>query len=413
VTGERAVGRWLTPLAATLSILDQSDWTWLHEFEADLVDLATTELLGSARLVRARRSAWFLDLRRQLAERHPASGDGDPVRDAVRQTLVQFVCGFYDLDLRDAYGPGHGALAMSAVAEPVRRRWAARLAAGDLVGIAATESHGGSRVQEITTSARINVWRRWTISGEKCWMSRLVEASGIVVFFRDPDGHITAAIIDADQTGIEREPLQPSGLAGWSWGILRLHDVTIDPDRDLLAGPRQGMALFRRHFAAFRPLVAATAIGTAAGVHTMVADTLAARARIGVLPRTRDNALIALGRVHAELYAALLSTMATSQLAAHRDPQADLWARVGKAYAVDTANRAVADLAPLVGAAGFQATSPIAKARHDLAGLLYADGIHDSLYRSGGISLLPGPTATATSISAGRHPPRAGLDRAA
>jgi alkylation response protein AidB-like acyl-CoA dehydrogenase len=244
-------------------------------------------------------------------------------------------------------------------------------------------------------------------------VSRLVEASGIVVFFRDPDGRITAAIIDADQAGVERELLQPSGLAGWSWGILRLHDVAIDPEGDLLAGPGQGMALFRLHFAAFRPLVAATALGTAAGVHTMVADMLAARSRIGVLPRVRDNALIILGRVHAELYAALSSTLATSHLAAHSDPQADLLARVGKAHAVDTADRAVADLAPLVGAAGFQATSPIAKARQDLAGLLYADGIHDSLYRSGGLSLLPGPTATATSMSAGRHPARVGLDRAA
>ena len=124
------------------------------------------------------------------------------------------------------------------------------------------------------------------------------------------------------------------------------------------------------------------------------------------------NALITVGRVHAELYAALLSTVATSHLAARGDPRADLWARVGKAHAVDTAHRAVADLAPLVGAAGFQATSPIAKARHDLAGLLYADGIHDSLYRSGGLSLLPGPTATVTSMSAGRRPAR-GHDRAA
>jgi hypothetical protein len=63
----------------------------------------------------------------------------------------------------------------------------------------------------------------------------------------------------------------------------------IDPDRELLAGPGQGMPLFRRHFAAFRSLVAATALGTAAGVHTMVAGMLVARARIGVLPRVRDS----------------------------------------------------------------------------------------------------------------------------
>jgi len=51
---------------------------------------------------------------------------------------------------------------------------------------------------------------------------------------------------------------------------------------------------------------------------------------------------------------------------------------------VDTAYCVVGEVAPLVGAAGFQHSHPIAEARADLTGLLYSDGIHDSLYRSGG-----------------------------
>jgi len=38
----------------------------------------------------------------------------------------------------------------------------------------------------------------------------------------------------------------------------------------------------------------------------------------------------------------------------------------------------------LLGAAGYRADSPVAKASRDLGGLLYADGIHDNLYRSAG-----------------------------
>lgn len=38
----------------------------------------------------------------------------------------------------------------------------------------------------------------------------------------------------------------------------------------------------------------------------------------------------------------------------------------------------------LLGAEGFQADSVVAKTRRDLNGLLYADGIHDSLYRAAG-----------------------------
>jgi alkylation response protein AidB-like acyl-CoA dehydrogenase len=412
VTETRATGQWLTPFAAILPQLRGEDWAWLHEFEADLTTMAATEPTHAAG--QPARAAWLLEVRRHLARGHPPASTGEPGADAIQQALVQFVCGFYDLDLRDAYGPGHGALILAGATEATRRYWAGRLAAGELVGIAATERHGGSRIQEITTSARLAGPRRWAISGEKCWVSRLVEASGIVVFFRDPDGRISAAIVDAATPGIERELLHPAGLAGWSWGILRLHEVGIDPDRDLLAAPGHGLGLFRRHFTAFRPLVAATALGTAAGVHTTVTEALAARSRLGVLPRVRDNALITLGRTHAELCAALLAAAATSCLAATGERHADLWARVGKAHGVDTAHRAVTDLVPLLGAAGFQVRHPVAKARHDLTGLLYADGIHDSLYRSGGTSLLHGQPASATAAPPPtRSAVRADLDRAA
>ncbi|WP_035803943.1 hypothetical protein [Kitasatospora mediocidica] len=70
-----------------------------------------------------------------------------------------------------------------------------------------------------------------------------------------------------------------------------------------------------------------------------------------------------------------------------RHPQADTWPRSVKATVVDTANRAVAELSLLAGASGFQAHSTLAKARADLGGLLYADGIHDSPLRSAGRTL--------------------------
>ncbi|WP_312034249.1 acyl-CoA dehydrogenase family protein [Actinoplanes sp. TBRC 11911] len=135
-------------------------------------------------------------------------------------------------------------------------------------------------------------------------------------------------------------------------------------------------------------MITATALGTAASVHDLVTDVLAVRHDIGVLERVRDNALIMLGRTHAQITAALLAALTTSRLAATDHPQAGLLARLGKAAGVDTAVRAVTDLAPLIGAAGYQRRHPVAKACADLTGLLYADGIHDSLYRSGGMSLL-------------------------
>jgi alkylation response protein AidB-like acyl-CoA dehydrogenase len=374
------VDAWLSPLRTGLREVDPEGWRRLAELDARLDQLAIEAPATDAG--QAARSAWLLHVRRTLADAWHTRPGPEP----VAQALAQFVCGFHDLDLRDATGLGHGAL-LYWTPEPTRARWLTRLAAGDLVGIAATERHGGSRIQEITTRAVPVGPHRWAITGEKVWVSRLVEASGIVVFFRDPDARLSAAIIDATAQGVHREPIPPAGLAGWTWGVLHLREVIIDPRTDLIGDPGRGLDVFREHFTRFRPLVAATALGTAAGVHTLVAGSLAAKRRTGVLSRIRDNALITLGRTHAALSAALQGTLHTARLGA-TGGDGDLWARIGKAHAVDTAHQAVHDLAPLVGATGYRRASAIAKARADLTGLLYADGIHDSLYRSGGHTLL-------------------------
>jgi len=398
---------WLEPLRPLLTELTGHDWAALGQLDAQLDQLAAIGQVSDP----AARAAFLLEVRRRLAAAGYATltlpaalgGTGRPL---VLQALAQFVCGWHDLDLRDATGLGHGALVLGAAGAAVRDRWLSRLAAGDLVGIAATERHGGSRIQEITTRAALAAGGRWLISGEKVWVSRLAEADGLVVFFRDPDGRISAAIVDAIAAGLSREPIAPAGLAGWSWGVLRLHQVPIHPSSELIGAPGTGLSVFREHFARFRPLVTATVLGTAAGVHTAVAEALAARVRVGVLPRVRDNALITLGRTHAGLTAALLGTLATVRLGEAGDVRADLWARIGKAYGVETALAAVDEVVPLVGAAGFTAASPLAKARADIAALQYADGIHDSLYRSGGKTLLgtswsPAATVTTLAVPAG------------
>ena len=51
--------------------------------------------------------------------------------------------------------------------------------------------------------------------------------------------------------------IPPTGLAGWTWGILDLDAVLVAPE-DVPAG--DGMLLLRDHFAHYRPLVTATVI---------------------------------------------------------------------------------------------------------------------------------------------------------
>ncbi|MFI1994882.1 acyl-CoA dehydrogenase family protein [Actinoplanes sp. NPDC020271] len=376
---------WLEPLRSSVPELGTTAWRRLERFDAALGELYPTAPAPGDGVAW---SAWLREARRVLAARgHRVPGGPAGI---LWQVLAQFLAGARDLDLRDCIGPGHGAMVLAHARAATAEAWDQRLKAGELIGIAATERHGGSRIREITTRAVRADDGFWRLSGEKCWVSRLVEAAAFVVFVRGPNEHISAVVVDADDPNLEREVVEPAGLGGWTWGVLRLHEVCVDPGLALLGQPGGGLGIFHQHFARFRPLVAATALGTAAGVHSLVTGTLAERRRAGRLPRIRDNASIIIGRTHAEITAALLEALAAARLAAAGHPDAGMFARLEKAAGVDTAVRAVHDLAPLVGAVGFQRGHRIAKARTDLAGLLYADGIHDSLYRAGGISLLAG-----------------------
>ncbi|MET9225846.1 acyl-CoA dehydrogenase family protein [Lentzea sp. NPDC003310] len=84
------------------------------------------------------------------------------------------------------------------------------------------------------------------VTGRKTWISRLAEAAVFVLFFRAPDGRLVAAAVDADEPGLLRQPIPPTGLAGWTWGVLGLDAVKVRPE-DVLHG--DGMALLREHFA--------------------------------------------------------------------------------------------------------------------------------------------------------------------
>jgi alkylation response protein AidB-like acyl-CoA dehydrogenase len=349
------------------------------------------------------RSRRLVQVRRELAS-CGYLGLAVPIRDggrgglALAQLLMQFVCGYHDADLRDATGLGHGRLIARHASAQLRERWLPRLLAGDLPGIAITEAHGGSQVHATTTAATARPDGTWAVTGTKTWISRLNEAAVFIVFFKDPGGRLTAGVIDAATPGLERRPAMPCGLSGWAWGELRLREVRLH-SCDILGRPGDGMPLLREHFANYRPLVAATALGVAAAVHDLVAAQLQVRQSAGIITRIRDNALITLGRAYAQINAALLAALHAQRLAESGDPSAEIWGCAIKAHAVDVASMAASDLALLAGAAGCAVGSPLEKANRDLRALLYADGIHDSLYRATGRALT---TLPAQRISACR-----------
>jgi alkylation response protein AidB-like acyl-CoA dehydrogenase len=388
VTGEAAA--WLAPLATGLPELGELDLGRLHRFDTALrqllarfpIDAEVQPTLRSERLLRIRHE---LAANGHLAAA-VATHDGGYGRSVLVQTMMQFICGYHDIDLRDATGLGHGRLIAAYAGSPVRDRWLPRLLAGALAGIAVTETHGGSQVHATTTAGVPRRDGTWAVSGTKAWISRLNEASVFCVFFKDPAGRLTAGVVDAGAAGLCRRPVTPAGLSGWAWGELHLDGVRLRRS-DILARPGEGMDLLREHFAHYRPLVAATALGAAAAACDSVAAHLDTRRKAGFITCLRDNALITLGRAYAQINAAMLAALTAQRLSQANDDRAELWGCAAKAHGVDVAYAAASELSLLAGAPGFAADSQLAKARRDLNGLLYADGIHDSLYRAAGRTL--------------------------
>lgn len=372
-----AIGIWLEPLRPLLDPGNRLDWPRLTALAATLDELIATHPTTPGPYGHER-SDQLRAIRIELARSGLLDTTQQPALFAV---LAQFVCGYRDIDLRDTTGLGHGALIARHASPAARRHWVPRLLDGELAGIAVTEPHGGSNPAATTTAAVTARDGGWRVTGRKTWISRLTEATVFVVFFRAPDGHLAAAAVDATEPGLHRQPITPAGLAGWAWGILDLDQVPIRPD-DVLRG--EGMALLRNHFARYRPLITATGLGGAAAMFDAVTAALTDRQTTGGVARLRDTALVTVGRAHAQLVTGLLGAVATAQLAESGHPHAERWSAVMKAHGIDLADRATTELMPLVGAAGFRADGQLVKIRRDLGALLYADGVHDSLYRAAG-----------------------------
>lgn len=350
-----AITTWLHPLRPVLDPLERIDWVRLATLAAALDQALAGYPVGADLPAGAERSRRLQAIRRELAKRGDIDSAGEP---APFRALVQFVRGYRDIDLRDAIGLGHGQLISRHGGPRTRQRWIPRLSAGELAGIAVTEPHGGSRPAETRTQASRAPDGTWLINGRKSWISRLAEAAVFVVFFRAPDGHLAAAAVDAAKPGLRRQQIPPTGLAGWTWGILDFDALKVHPE-DVLQG--DGMALLREHFASYRPLVTATALGGAAAVFDTVTTGLTVRRATGGLPRFRDSTLVTLGRAHAQLVTALLGAVVATYRAEAGYDDADRWGAAMKAHGIDTANAATGELALLLGAAGFRADCQIAK----------------------------------------------------
>src|SRR4051812_38503414 len=139
MTGEGS-GAWLRLVRPVLDPADRVDWDRLAAMETELdraLAAHPVDLPAGAERSRRHRA-----VRRAMVERGFLVTRAHPPLYAV---LAQFICGYRDIDLRDAVTLGHGELIDEYGHPATRHRWVPRVAAGELAGIAITEPHGGSR----------------------------------------------------------------------------------------------------------------------------------------------------------------------------------------------------------------------------------------------------------------------------
>lgn len=388
--GELRALPWLEPLQSSVAdVMDSTDLAVLEQLEdalaaAHQTDGGSTRALEGPELLAVKRnlaaSFGALDVPRRF---------GGAGRSMQVQLAAQFVCGYYDLNLRDCAHVGHGRMIVDTPSVSVKEAWLERVLRGELVGVAVTEPLGGSRLRNIRLrGVGTDLAGVWAASGRKVWISRISEAAAFIVFLLlGDDTSLSAAAVDANSKGLYRHPSRAEGLTGWSWGELEFDGVLIAKD-SLLGARGEGLHVFNRHFAYYRPIVGATALGAGARLFDVVAERILSRHGVRDIGRILDSSTERLGRCYGDLVAGLMHVFTAGRLVTAQHPDAVLWAKLAKVGAVEAALRAAEHLTPLLGAEGYAADHPASRIVRDLRAFLFADGIHDALVQSSGRALL-------------------------
>ena len=317
-------------------------WTWLEpglwvyrSRELDLLGQADGLLAGAVDAARAGGQS-LLTVKRQMhaagigAATAPASVGGGGHRYVV-QVALQFLAGYHDLTLRDVAQVGHGRILCND-SDWLGRPEVTDIVRGALVGLAATEPasrQGGVSETEVGTRA-VQSGGGWELHGNKKWVSKIVEADAFVVFARSPE-HLGAFYVPANTPGLVARPASPAGWTGWSWGELSFEGVRV-PATAVIGASVGGVAVFRRHFAEYRPLVAATCLGAAAACVDGWVEHALGRSEDG--RRLPDGVVEQLGDLRGKV---LLAFSGLLTGAARPGAVDSSWSRIVRAQAVGTA----------------------------------------------------------------------------
>lgn len=287
--------------------------------------------------------------------------------------------GRHNLNLRDVVGGAHVRPLLKSDSTKVRG-YVRQIADGKgYMAIAITEPEVGSNVRGIRSTAR-KVDGGYLINGAKRYNARLDQASHVIIFTqcaKGPEGKLSVFVLPIETPGLEVERLKAHGLTGNSYGGLKFKDLFV-PDDQLVGEDGEGMSVFADHFAYWRLMQTAAAIGTAERALELMADRLKTREVFGAPIGRFSHLQQPLGQHHTELKMAYSLAKEAAAMMDEGNYEEAYPLVVGlKAEGVEIALKTVDAATRAFGGEGYSDRVDLGDRLRDLNGLRIADGTTD------------------------------------
>lgn len=198
---------------------------------------------------------------------------------SAEKTLDVFrYAGRHDLNLRDVVGGAHSRILLKSSSDEVKAIVQQVIRGDAYLAITITEPDFGTDFTGIQTkSTRVD--GGYVLNGQKRFNARLEQATHVIVFTQSAsgnDGRLSVFVLPINSEGLKLETFGAHGLTGNSYGGLTLNNVFV-PNNHRIGGEDDGYKVFNEHFAYWRLMQSATAIGTAERALEMMADRMKTR----------------------------------------------------------------------------------------------------------------------------------------
>lgn len=249
-----------------------------------------------------------------------------------------------------------------------------------LVCLASTENQAGSDVAAMETVAR-KVDGGWLLTGSKSWATNgNISDYAVVTAVSDPQAERTRRIsmfwVDLREKGVKRRKLNKGVWIPSDLTRITMEDVFV-PNEDLMGERGQGMRQVLTIFTHSRLIIAALAVGTAAGAFELALAHAKKRNLFGRRLADLQAKSFEMAELHAQLEAARLMTYKACWTKDGTLDYFDMDAAMAKYLSVEAARRVSTWAADLFGAASVVVDHPIHKFPLDAWAVSLGEGTQD------------------------------------